>query len=551
MLPFFPNPYPGELLDSVLARFHARSGNSHSGQSMKQLVGNEQILFSYDLPSRIDTLVDRIKHVSALDSDIFIHDHTLFPYYAFYGTNDRKNRLRTCMKSDRGEQIPSLAGKGSNKRIQLAHYQFCQACFDKMLEHDGETYWLRIHQTPGVFVCPKHGIPLRVSDVEVRRRSSIRYKHPNTMKTSTTIQLKKEYLPLYLEVAKQIERLYEQYHEKREDYWYIKEYRARMNAHGYVNINQNIEIKQLIKAMEKRYPHDFLKWFELEEIDKWLPRLLYDGAEIINPLPHLLLHIFFEEKKGNEREIEQKPFGNGPWPCLNPAADHVHVATINEVDITIDYGSKLPVGVFCCLCGYTYQRIGPEKTAQERYRFQKVVEYGQIWTDKLLRASELCTMTELKEQFQTSDYTIHTILNAHSKPFQVKAKKRDYAQTDYSSPELFDPIMLENVKREVENLFALESKPTQLTMGYLVKRVKKGQMLYKKLDQMPLTKTYLADKIETREDLERRLIDWAIKQLQQQQLVIKKTQIKKVSGISKWNEPVKQYLNDAMNRLNR
>jgi len=76
MLPFFPNPYPGELLDSVLARFHARSGNSHSGQSMKQLIGNEAVLLSYDLPSRIGTLVDRIKHVSELDSDTLIDDHT-------------------------------------------------------------------------------------------------------------------------------------------------------------------------------------------------------------------------------------------------------------------------------------------------------------------------------------------------------------------------------------------------------------------------------------------------------------------------------------------
>ena len=87
--------------------------------------------------------------------------------------------------------------------------------------------------------------------------------------------------------------------------------------------------------------------------------------------------------------------------------------------------------------------------------------------------------------------------------------------------------MLENVKREVESLFNSESKPVQLTMGYLVKRVKRGQMLYKKLEQMPFTKAYLADKIETREDLERRLIDWAIKQLLQQHVVIKRRKLER------------------------
>jgi len=183
--------------------------------------------------------------------------------------------------------------------------------------------------------------------------------------------------------------------------------------------------------------------------------------------------------------------------------------------------------VFRCFCRYTYQRIGPEATEQERYRFQKVVEFGALWTNQLLLAAEEFTMTELMERFQTSDFTIHHLLNTHGKPYQAKVKKRDYTQTDYTPPKVFDLIMLENVKREVESLLNSESKPIQLTMGYLVKRVKRGQMLYKKLEQMPFTKAYLADKIETREDLERRLIDWAIKQLLQQQVVIKRRKLER------------------------
>jgi len=204
------------------------------------------------------------------------------------------------MKSENGEHIPSLAGKGSKRRIDQSYFQYCQSCFDEMMENDGETYWLRIHQTPGVFVCPTHEVLLQVSDVEVRRRSSIRYKHPNTMKTSTPLKLNEEYLYLYLEVARRIQRMYEQHHVPREDYWYVKEYRALMNAHGYVNVNQNIQIKQFVQGFEKHYSIDFLQDFDLADVDQWLPRLLYDGAEIINPLAHILVQIFFEGKKGNE-----------------------------------------------------------------------------------------------------------------------------------------------------------------------------------------------------------------------------------------------------------
>jgi hypothetical protein len=38
---------------------------------------------------------------------------------------------------------------------------------------------------------------------------------------------------------------------------------------------------------------------------------------------------------------------------------------------------------------------------------------------------------------------------------------------------------------------------------------------------MPLTKDYLNGRIETREDLKRRLIDWSIKQLKEHNVVIK------------------------------
>jgi len=548
MLPFFPKPYDGELLDSVLARFHIRSGNTHSRQTIKQIIGKENVLFSFDIPSRIDTLVNRIKFVSELDSDTIINDHTLFPYYSFYAPSERKARLRQNMKIGNSRQVGSIAGKSSIKRIRQTHYHFCPACFEEMLEKDGEIYWLRIHQTPGLLICPFHDKLLHVSDVEVRKSNSIRSKHPSMMKTSQEINIKKEFLPLYKELAQQILKLYERHLETKVDYWYVKEYRAQMDAHGYVNISRNIQINKLVRDVEKRYPIEFLNQLDLDRVEKWLPRLLYNNLDRVNPLPHLLLSGFFENKGAKTYNRPDKLFGDGPWPCLNPVGDHFQEQTIKEVKTRFEYSSKMPYGVFQCYCGFTYQRLGPEKNYKERFQFQKVVEFGEVWTKKLLEASERYTLSELQKMFGTSDHTIHKVLREHGVIYQAKPTKRGKVLT---KPEEYDDIMLEHVIREVESLFQSERRPVQLTMGYLVKRVKRGHMLYMYLDRMPLTSDYLNGRIESREDVEKRIIDWAIKHLKAQHIIINKTQIKRVSGIAKLSENIKQYIEYEFNKLNK
>ncbi|GEM_PF-4361582 len=47
--------------------------------------------------------------------------------------------------------------------------------------------------------------------------------------------------------------------------------------------------------------------------------------------------------------VEFKPFGNGPWPCLNHAADHYGKNTIHHCHVTDNLTKKkhgTPLGIF-------------------------------------------------------------------------------------------------------------------------------------------------------------------------------------------------------------
>ena len=60
MITFFPVPYEDEVLYSVLARYHVRSGNISYKATMRDLFGATSVTAVMDLPSNIHNLVNNM-----------------------------------------------------------------------------------------------------------------------------------------------------------------------------------------------------------------------------------------------------------------------------------------------------------------------------------------------------------------------------------------------------------------------------------------------------------------------------------------------------------
>lgn len=117
--------------------------------------------------------------------------------------------------------------------------------------------------------------------------------------------------------------------------------------------------------------------------EAWLPDMFHPN-HAQHPLRHLLLMQFL----GCTAEaffclpLPEKPFGDGPWPCLNPASDHYGTLQIYEYQVIHDddhweWWVRVK-GRFSCSCGYVYWRISPGESSNTRY-WGKVESYGPVW----------------------------------------------------------------------------------------------------------------------------------------------------------------------------
>src|SRR5260370_29319519 len=124
-----------------------------------------------------------------------------------------------------------------------------------------------------------------------------------------------------------------------------------------------------------------------ESIDEnWLVRLVRKPENAQHPLHHMLLIHFLGHSVETFFNIPSAdhPFGEGPWPCLNPASNHYQQFRIQQC--RVDYSQHVhgrPVGTFSCACGFTYVRIGPDGSLEDRFKLSKVKSFGRLWVERL------------------------------------------------------------------------------------------------------------------------------------------------------------------------
>jgi len=151
---FFPVPYEDEVLYSVLARYHVRSGNTSYKATMKDLFGSTSVTAVMDLPSNIQNLVNNMPLNSRYTEEYLIKSHTLFPFYSAFLPPERAEQVFESMKGENGGSIYSRTGIMASSIVLNQYFKFCPVCAKEDKLQYGELYWHRVHQIPGVLVCP-------------------------------------------------------------------------------------------------------------------------------------------------------------------------------------------------------------------------------------------------------------------------------------------------------------------------------------------------------------------------------------------------------------
>lgn len=548
-----PIPYPDELLYSVITRYHLRMNNMSPKWTFREIYGTDNVIPTIDLPSHLEAL-SRRSALYGISVDHWINRHTFYPFYAPFIPKDRAIRLRTLMKSSDGSGIHALVGITASTINRITQLHFCPSCYVQDIQTFGEPYWHRIHQLPGVFLCPIHRETLHQITTPFSDRHGLTVlpisKH--MFRSIPIIEvLSAKLIDRFLDLIDDIQLLI-----KAGQSLVLFDLRQailpKLTELGYVTASGHIRQTMLKEQLVLFYSQEMLDLLESNPTKSeytWLEQSTRTARRSIHPLRQLLLIRFLYGSFGdflNRSEEKNNPFGNAPWPCLNKAADHYRELVVMQCTVTRCSDTGRPVGTFMCSCGFSYSRRGPDRFEEDKFHRGRIKSFGPVWAVRL----EQCMQEGLSYRATAKILGVDTntvIKYAHAdiidsvKPCkQMKSKKAKNALGSAISRNV-PPVRIDWEKRDLELSCEVESacksilddfnsKPIRITIAWIGKRIGKLNWLEKKAHKLPVTMSILISYVESVSQFQQRRVRWAAECLSGE-WPIKRWKLEKLAGL--------------------
>jgi Tn7-like transposition protein D/TniQ len=470
MLGFFPTPYPDELLYSIIARYHIRSGNISPKITLQELFGSTTTIATPDLPSSLNYLSKQLQHLFPNSVTDLIDRYTLYPFYRPFLPPQRDRSIQKSMKASIGQNIHTRAGIMASAIATPRYFRFCPECNAEDLDRYGEIYWHRLHQITGVFICPEHFTLLHNSTISFQGLNRHEY-----YAASSDNCVAAEPCDTYSDRTKQ------QLQTLATDIWWLlnrnlaahspeyfqQQYRSLLIDREYANSNGRVRRVRLDRDFRLFYDREMLALLDSSLAENgdvhWLFDLPCKHRKSFHPIRHLLLIRFLTDSVDRffSTKYQYQPFGKAAWICLNPAANHYRKPVITDLKISHCLENKRPLGVFSCECGMIYCRTGPDESEEDRYKIGKIIEFGELWQQRL---------RELVEEQKLGLRAIARELRVDARTVKryVSSLKLE-SHWEKRAVESIEPIVIESVDRSLvveqqkEQWIALQQQYPNLT----------------------------------------------------------------------------------------
>ncbi|GMO01636.1 TnsD family transposase [Parageobacillus thermoglucosidasius] len=594
---YLPRLYDGELLYSLFARYHAHSLNESPKQTMLELFGNQNHLAVPDLPTNLYSFYQRAKHFIGRELDELICKHTFYNFYTKFLDPKKQNYIKAVMELGIAKgAIHMMSGIMANGVKEKSHFHYCPQCVLEDMKKYGETYWRLTHQLPGVYICTKHELYLERSTVPFRGFN----KHVFVAATlencpcrqSIEVKDSRTFIHL-LQIARECEALalggvdidLVQLHSL---------YKFLLFEKGFVTVKGNVNQRKLAEQFQNYYGTEVLRLLQSEvnyhNPSCWLKAITRKPRKAFHPIRHILLINFLGETLqsiSNSNIKANLPFGIGPYLCLNRASEHYGEAIIPKVEITFCQKTKRPIGTFRCKCGFHYSRKGPDTRREDKYKIDRIKQFGDIWIKKLhqlirkdglsyraaARILGVDTKTVIKysrvdndldkdKHYQTNskknelmkrEWLMHIEDNSglsitklrelkpalyawlyrHEKEWLLKVSPKHNRHKyrnlrvdwDKRDKEIADEI------KEVVKYILKQEPPIRITVSRVGNMIKRRSLLEKHLDKLPRSKDILKQYIENIDDFQIRRIQYAVRHLKEKNEEIKEWKIRRIAGL--------------------
>lgn len=352
-----PTPRENETLYSVLARLGHYLNSADARPLMQGLMGRRSAIASSDLPGGLSSLVrDIVADQREAAIDRIIDRLTVFPYYTAFTPAEVRNTVRHAMRSD-VTGIYTRLGLAAFKLRPPSHLRFCLACLEDMETQYRDLWWRREHQLPGVLVCPKHGVALRLSSIDP---GSSRHSFVAASRAVCGYYALPEIegvgdaaMGLLRDLARRAAGLLDTPPAAISHVERVRRYRERLADVGLMRSAKRLDVAKLQLAFRDRWANlpELIPGLNLGDDTEcsWLTGMLRTGRRASHPIQHLLLGAMLDDLANVPVEL---PFGAGHWTCRNPVAEHRGQQVIRTVIQRRD--GSVVYGDFVCSCGYLY-----------------------------------------------------------------------------------------------------------------------------------------------------------------------------------------------------
>ncbi len=423
MIGFFPEIYTDELVFSACSRYHELAGYRSREATGRDLFNLSRAKVAIDLPCNLEAFVESFPVPDWQTIDRLIDEHTLLPFFSPFVPIERLSCLRSDMQGNGGGSVHGRLGILTSG-IAGDYLRFCPLCVEDDRTRLGETYWHRLHQIPGVEVCPTHKVFLEATAVHARSRGNrdafVTAEKAVCLSPPRPVEENKSDHRAYLRIAHDVAWLLEQGGSAAEAGTDHRDrYLGLLYERGESSYFGQVRATALIKALKAYFSEEFLGPLGcgLERSRNWVHRLIHSNSKqrAQHPIQHLLMmqYLGVTAQEFFRLPAVRLPFGEGPWPCLNRANDHFGQPLIREYELTFTQKTnrttgilRRPEGIFRCACGFAYYRVGPDESGEAHYRANGLVTTGLAWEKALAEGYRKWPLNELAKHFCATTETI-------------------------------------------------------------------------------------------------------------------------------------------------
>ncbi|MEI7589795.1 MAG: TnsD family Tn7-like transposition protein [Deltaproteobacteria bacterium] len=563
MLAYFPAVYPGELLYSVLARYHLHVGKPGPMHTLVNLFGHRNVIATFDLPGYLQSLADRIPPEQNLSAHRIIDKLTLFPYFTAFEPPVIKEKVRAAMCSGTIDGLHVSLGLSAFRVSRNQRLRFCPECAQVMQTTHGELWWCRDHQLPGVMVCPEHGCLLldsKVSFSQFSRHEFVAATPENCPSHARPVVSVVDHscLENLHRVSKRSADLLCNPPNGRTLSKWTTFYRSKMMEVG---------LAKSMSTMDQRvFDIEFRKFFDRtlyllpsvmyddDFAGDWLASMVRKHRKVNHPLYHVLVQEFLDQKPS-----QVSPFGAGPWPCINPLASHSSKFPIKSFSEHHNAGNR--VGVYSCTCGYVYTKCLNSMTGV--LGLPRFLQYGSLLEPELRKlVMQGAGLREIGRILNLDPKTVVRLAielgitvkwKNYALSQQGSALEKVIAQPEPQSEILVQNKQLEPIKQKsksmnrrdwqkidsdlvsklntlIDQIFQ-ENPPVRVSVAELERRSNRRGWLLKRQDHLPQSIALLDRCVEKTEDFQYRRIQWVIAQFELSGTPFKAWQVMLKAGV--------------------